>query len=320
MVGATGKNLAVRCQMAANTQTSTNAVDELLFQNDSVSLCLLVNRRHRSMRVIDFRAGVTPAKRNFVIAAAKREGIEKVFTLVERDEVHTWTQLGFRREGSIPGFYKRSDAWIMGALVASVGPVRAAQAIDDDDDIDEPEEEPSPALDAAERVLAHARKLLKETADKPQPPVKLAPAKLLAASKLVAAMDKAKRAITGFEPFGRGATRDFVIATGRGGFEMAASIEMMPSFGASLVEIAASPKTEAERLLTASTLRALADHVAGKGAVSTFSIAPADDVALTSCFLAAGFRKSAVLLSHVVSGGSRHDAFIWSKKLVAGES
>lgn len=305
--------------MAANTQTSTQAVDELLFQNDTVSLCLLVNRRHRTMRVIDFRAGVTPAKRNFVIAAAKREGIEKVFTLVERDEVHTWTQLGFRREGSIPGFYKRSDAWIMGAVVAHVGPVRAAQVMDDDDDDLEPEE-PSPAIDAADRVLALARKLLKEQADKPMPAVKLAPVKLLAASKLVAAMDKAKRAITGFEPFGRGAQRDFVVASGRGGFELCAGIEMMPSFGASLVEIVAAPKTEAERLLTTSTLRALADHVASKGAVSTFSIAPADDVALTSCFLGAGFRKSAVLLSHVVAGGGRHDAFVWSKKLVAGES
>lgn len=308
--------------MAANTQTSTNAVDELLFQNDSVSLCLLVNRRQRTMRVIDFRAGVTPAKRNFVIAAAKREGVEKVFTLVERDEVHTWTQLGFRREGSIPGFYKRSDAWIMGAVVSSVGPVRAPQAVsdDDDDDLDEVEEERTPALDAADRVIAQARKLLKDTADKAVPPVKLVPAKVLAASKLVATMDKAKRAMTGFEPFGRGAERDFVIVTGRGGFELAASIEMMPSFGASLVEIVAAPKTEVERLLTVSALRSLADHVAGKGAVSTFSVAPADDVALTSCFLAAGFRKSAVLLSHVVVGGARRDAFVWSKKLVAGES
>ena len=54
--------------------TSTNCgVEELLFQNDAVSLCLLVNRRHRTLRVIDFRAGPTAAKRNFVIATAQRE-------------------------------------------------------------------------------------------------------------------------------------------------------------------------------------------------------------------------------------------------------
>src|SRR5262249_195009 len=93
-------------------------VDELLFHNDTVSLCLLVNRRHQTLRVIDFRAGPTLAKRNFVIAAAKREGVEKVFTLVERDEVSTWTRLGFSREGSIHAFYKRSDAWILAAAVS----------------------------------------------------------------------------------------------------------------------------------------------------------------------------------------------------------
>src|SRR4029078_4204167 len=108
--------------MAAKTWTSTasSGVEELLFQNDSVSLCLLVNRRHRTLRVIDFRAGPTAAKRNFVIAAAQREGVEKVFTLVERDEVATWTRLGFVREGSIPGFYKRSAAWIRGAVVSEM--------------------------------------------------------------------------------------------------------------------------------------------------------------------------------------------------------
>src|SRR5260221_12935493 len=94
---------------AKNFAAASSGVDELLFHNDTVSLCLLVNRRHQTLRVIDFRAGPTLAKRNFVIAAAKREGVEKVFTLVERDEVTTWVRLGFSREGSNPSFYKRSD-------------------------------------------------------------------------------------------------------------------------------------------------------------------------------------------------------------------
>ncbi|KYF50174.1 hypothetical protein BE08_39030, partial [Sorangium cellulosum] len=102
------------------SSTSSSGVDELLFRNDAVSLCLLVNRRHRTLRIIDFRAGPTPSKRSFVLSAAKREGVEKIFTLVERDEVPTWTRLGFVREGSIPGFYKRSDAWILGAVVSEM--------------------------------------------------------------------------------------------------------------------------------------------------------------------------------------------------------
>jgi hypothetical protein len=92
-------------------------VEEVFFQNEAVSLCLLVNRRARTMRVIDFRAGPTNAKRLFVLSLAQREGVDKVYTLVERDEVATWVKLGFAKEGNIPGFYKRSDAFLLGCTV-----------------------------------------------------------------------------------------------------------------------------------------------------------------------------------------------------------
>src|SRR5262245_30257851 len=171
--------------MAAKTwsNTANSGVDELLFQNDTVSLCLLVNRRHATLRVIDFRAGPTLAKRNFVIAAAKREGVEKVFTLVERDEVATWTRLGFTREGSIPSFYKRSDAWILGAVVSTVGPLRGDPRMldsdagdDDEDDAPQAEAPVSPHVAVAERTLAQAKKLAKATADKALPRVTLSAA------------------------------------------------------------------------------------------------------------------------------------------------
>jgi hypothetical protein len=97
--------------------TQQKAVEEVFFQNEAVSLCLLVNRRARTMRVVDFRAGPTAAKRLFVLSLAQREGVEKAYTLVERDEVATWVKLGFAKEGNIPGFYKRSDAFLLGCTV-----------------------------------------------------------------------------------------------------------------------------------------------------------------------------------------------------------
>src|SRR6185436_1984470 len=99
------------------TDKEKKAVDEIFFQNDAVSLCLLIHRRAKTMRVIDFRAGPTNAKRTFVLSLAHREGVEKVYTLVERDEVATWVKLGFAKEGNIPGFYKRSDAFMLGCSV-----------------------------------------------------------------------------------------------------------------------------------------------------------------------------------------------------------
>jgi hypothetical protein len=301
--------------MAATTQRdNAKSFDELTFHNDAVSLCMLVNRRHKTVRVIDFRAGATSAKRSFVVATAKREGIEKVFVLVERDEVHTWSRLGFRREGSIPAFYRRSDAWIMGAVIGSVGPMRPERAYDDDE-IDDEVDEPSVAIELADKVIDKAKRLLKDTADKTVPPTKVAAVRSDAALRAIAASTKSGRAISGFEPFSRDTERTNLVVTGKGGFELHASYELQPSFASAMLDLLQSPRDEAERMLTLSALRSLLGRLPEVGAVSAFSILPADDVLLASCFLANGFKKSAVLASHLQLASGRRDAIVWSKKL-----
>lgn len=305
--------------MAAKTWTNTanSGVDELLFHNAAVSLCLLVNRRHSTLRIIDFRAGPTVAKRSFVVAAAKREGVEKVFTLVERDEVSTWTRLGFTREGSIPSFYKRSDAWILGAVVAQIGPVRAARAAseEDDEDDDSDERAASPAAALAERTIARARRLLKATADAAFPTVKLAPASEVDARKALATAQRSGRALTGFEPFSRDVERRAFALSTRGGYATLASVETQACFGNSFFELLTAPRTEPERLAATSAVRALEARLKDEGAVSTFTLAAADDVIQTAVFLGAGFRRSGVLARHVMLKGERKDAIVWSKKL-----
>jgi hypothetical protein len=300
--------------MAATTQRSTQAVDELLFHNDSVSLCLLVNRKNRCLRVIDFRAGPTLAKRNFVIATAKREGIEKVFVLVERDEVGTWMRLGFRREGNIPGFYKRSDAWLMGAVVSEVGPMRPESAYDDDDDLDD--DEPNLAVEAAQKHVEKAKKLAADMRDKPVPQTKIAPLKRDAAEKAVAVAEKAGRALSAFAPFSRDAERLAHIINGKGGFEVVVSHELQPSFGSAFFELLTAPRDENERALTLSAIRTFMSKLVELGAHTAFTMTPADDLLLSSTMIAAGFRRSAVLASHIVVAGKRRDAIVWAKRLV----
>jgi hypothetical protein len=300
------KNLSAR----ANSGT-----DELLFHNDTVSLCLLVNRRHGHLRVIDFRAGPTLAKRNFVIATAKREGVEKVFTLVERDEVSTWTRLGFTREGSINAFYKRSDAWILGAVVSQVSPLRAdPRALAEHDDDDDASEAPaSPAVALAERTIARARRALK--ADVALPAVKIAPAKDADLKRALAAATRKGSALTGFESFGRDVERSAFVATARGGFELFASWESQACFGNSFLELLTGPRTEPERLATMAAVRGICDKLAERGIVSTFCLSPADDDALAAVFLGSGFRRSGVLAKHIQVKGERKDAIVWSRKL-----
>src|SRR5271165_2504848 len=207
-------------------------VEEIFFQNDAVSLCLLVNRRAGIMRVIDFRAGPSEAKRLFVLTLAQREGVEKAYTLVERDEVQTWTKLGFAKEANIPGFYKRSDAFLLGCTVPPPSATRSsdkAKAIappaaprsrgDDDETVTQSEmrltaAEPvgasaplSPAHQRMERTLVLAKRNAKEIAPKSLPQAKIAPITEAESRKAVAAALKSGRALTAFEAFGRDVVR-----------------------------------------------------------------------------------------------------------------
>jgi hypothetical protein len=289
---------------------SPRGVEEQFVQNDTVSLCLLVNRRLRTMRVIDFRAGPSEAKRLFVLELAKREGVTKVYTLVERDEVATWMKLGFVKEGNIPGFYKRSDAFMLGCS-ASAAIAPGAAVVPDED---EPPT-PSPAHDRAEKTIVRAKKLAKDLADRSLPVTKVA---ALREADVKRAVDKALRsgrALTAFEPFGRDVVRSYFQITARSGFELVASTESQSCFGNAFLELLTAPETETERLATASALSALCEKLIADGVVSCFSIAPSDDVALATAFVFNGFRRTGLLVDHLVVGGKRRDATIWSRKL-----
>jgi hypothetical protein len=298
--------------------TQQKSVEEIFFQNEAVSLCLLVNRRAKTMRVIDFRAGPTNAKRMFVLSLAQREGVEKVYTLVERDEVSTWVKLGFAKEGNIPGFYKRSDAFLLGCSVTAAVhraiPLQSEIRIAIAEDV-AAEEPDSAAHDFAERTLVHAKKHAKDLAEKALPLARVAFEREAEARKSVAAALKTGRAITAFEPFGRDVERRYFTITARGAFELAVSTESQACFGNAFIELLQGPKGDAERLSTVSALRALCEKLLAEGIVSCFSLSPSDDVALATAFVFNGFRRTGLLQNHMVVGGQRKDAIIWSRKL-----
>jgi hypothetical protein len=304
------------------------SVEEVFFQNDAVSLCMMIHRRSKTMRVIDFRAGPSSAKRMFVMSMAQREGMEKVYTLVERDEVSTWAKMGFAREGNIPGFYKRSDAFLLGASVAARRSSEMRISLRDrkppeeahvDIDGEEVEEEPvdTTAHDFAERTIVHAKKRAKELVGKPLPAAKVAAISEADAKKRSATALKAGRALTAFEPFGRDVQREYFLVTAKGGFELVASTESQACFGNAFLELLTPPKTEAERLATVSGLRALCDLMLGRGIVSCFSLAPSDDLPMATAFAFNGFRRTGLLQNHQVVGSDRKDAILWSKKMAA---
>ncbi len=284
--------------------------EEVLFHEGDVSLCLMINRRTRSLRVVDFRAGPHPKKRQIVERVARDEGLERIFTVVEREEAPSWLRLGFHKEGSIPGFYKRSDAYLLGFLmesdeeVAQSGTRLALHA------------RPEHAIaDRAERAYQAGRRMMRTKAPEVLPAVKVQKAREQDVLRSLSHAGRSGRALTELEPFGRGVQREAYLCTARGGFSLLVSVETQPCFDNALVEPLTAPRSEKETWLTAAGLRQVGDLLRAQGLVSAFAISVADSVPMTAALVVAGFRRTGRLPKHMMVQGERHDAFLWSRKL-----
>jgi hypothetical protein len=292
--------MAKAARTAAADEPELPIVEERHFRSDNAFLCLLLNRRTKAIRVIDFRAGALPAKRLFIQSVAQREGAEKVILLVEKDEVSSWTRVGFVREGTVPGFYKRSDGHLVGCVIgqktASVEAGEAAQRL-------------------AEKTINAGKKLAAEFEE----PIKGVTVKIVTEKVALAARDSVWKKNDGaygcFDAFGRDAARLYVEATSRKTKPQYLSAEFQDCFGHSLIEILRRPKGSAELGVVIAGLRALEDDLKSREIVSAFAFAPVDDVDLASAFLVAGYRKTGLLARGVLVEGKRSDAILWTRKL-----
>lgn len=285
---------------AEAVETEQPIVEERHFRSDNAFLCLLLNRRTKQIRVIDFRAGALPAKRLFIQSVAQREGVEKVIMLVEKDEVSSWTRVGFVREGTVPGFYKRSDGHLVGCVIgdrtASVEAGDAAQRLAEK------------TINAAKKLTPELEELAKGVA------VKSVNEKTALAARDVV-WKKNDSAYGCFDAFGRDAARMYVEATTKKGKPNYLSAEYQDCFGHALIEVLRRPKGTTELAGAVAGLHALEEDLKQREIVSAFAFAPIDDSELGGVFLASGFRKTGLLARGVLCEGKRSDAILWTRKL-----
>ncbi len=293
--------------MAIRAAAAVAEPEEILFENSKISLCLLLNRHARTMRIFDFRAGADPTKRGYVLSIAQREGVERLFAVVERDEVGVWSRLGFEREGTIPGFFKRSDAYLLGASVPpALGGEDAAMSA----------ERGAAAEGLAEKTYNEAKRTAKEMAPPSPRQVRLQPAAEAVVKKAIASAARAGKALTRFDPFGRrDVERNEYHFTGRGGWSLIASVERQPCFDNAFVEVLTAPRTERDVILTHAALHVLCERLGREGTVACFALSPTDDPGFAAIWLANGFRRTGTLADHLLVGGRRRGAFLWTRKL-----
>jgi hypothetical protein len=281
--------------------------DELQVTKGDVRLCFLLDRPNRRMRVIDFRAGMQPNKLEVVQQVAEKEGIERIFTVVEREEASTWTKLGLDKEATIPGFYKRSDGHVLGMVMENRTDFESGTKIR--------LKAGSPESTLVERVIDSAKRQLKSHKPEQGTPVKIAIARDKEYDKAIAAAEKSDRVLTNFAPFGRDVERRSILCTARGGFSLLVGVETQPCFDNALLEALVAPRGEKEILMTASALGQICQSLTKEGIVSAFALAPAHSVELSMSFLAAGFRATGLLHQHLLIAGKRESATVWARKL-----
>lgn len=288
-----------KARAKASAEPAKPVVEELKFRSENAYLCLLVNRRNKLIRVIDFRAGALPAKRLFIQSVAKQEEIQKVITLVEKDEVSSWTRVGFVREGTIPGFYKRSDGHLCGCIIGEKGTTievgDAAQRL-------------------AEKTMNAAKKNLKDVPEK----VKGATAGEIDEETALEARDAAiakSDCYESFDAFGRDAARLYFKAGLKGAKENVISAEYQDCFGHALIQILHRPVSDKDVLVATHGVRELGENLKERGIVAAFAFAAIDDVPLATVFTAAGYRKTGLLALGVQVGKERKDAILWTRKL-----
>ncbi len=288
--------------------------DEVQVQRGDVALCFLINRSTRSMRVIDFRAGYQPLKAELVHEVAAQQGIDRVFTVVEREEATTWNRMGFEKEGNIPGFYKRSDAYVLGLAVEKREALESGTRIR----VKAPSAQEA-QIDRAERAYQAARRFSRSRAPEQLPRVKVLEARPQDADKAFEAAIRTGRDLSRFERFGRGGVRRSYLCTARGGFSLLVGVEVQPCFDNVLIELLVAPRGDKETWLTVSGLEQVAELLKKDGLVSAFAISPVDSVELMAALVAAGFRRTGRLADHLIVRDARADAFLWSRKLAEPE-
>jgi len=275
----------------------SEAVRQIMLRSEHVFMCLLRNSTHNHIRVIDFRTGNFPVKKVFINSVVQEERVHKVFTLIERDEVSGWQRLGFVKEGTIPGFYKRSDAYVMSKVFED-----GSASVDEDYD--------------EKVVIQNAKKLGKELTESKIPACRIRVVDLDGALKIRKKAPKGRHRLTNFDPFGRHGDRLLLhAATRRGGHENVLGAEYQDCFGNAHFELLFAPSTQAELAVAYAGLQQMLTVLADRGVVSVFAFARAGQEMLNGLYAAAGFRRTGLLGHQAKEKDGYADEVLWSRKL-----
>ena len=309
---------------------------EKIVRNEDIFCSLLFDYTNRTLRVVDFRGGNFQNKHAYLENILIKEGMRKIFTLIERDDMNGWQRVGYHREGSIPGYYKRSDAYIMSRIY------------DADFDAKIPQGEENLENKGMLNDIKVVGKKLSESKD---PGIKVDPISDMEVLQIIAAEQarreskpaksaaKAKKSTAAkskklspppspeieegkadgliFPQFSREVEYfHFLIQNRRSKQSNVLSTEYQDCFGNAKVHFCLPIETKADQNLAKAGLQQAIDQMLDMGAVSIFATVPADDAKSNEVFAGCGFRNSGWLSRQLLLPEGVLDVILWTRKLV----
>jgi hypothetical protein len=246
------------------------------------------------MRFMDYRVGNYAEKRAVLDEAARKLGLRKAFTLVEKQDSQNWRSAGFSREGVYPTFFRTADAYTMSRLYAADGAPLP----------------PVPPLKPSSDELTSfpGRRLRKPDG------LKLEPVRdERSRTSLFAGMNGQLRAV----PFGRLSTPDLIIHARTRKLEGWACAEINDSFGHATLGFAPPPAGEPDLVLSAYAGNSLVGALHEQGVNNVYGLSPVNDRWSNELFAGLGFKVTGRLADHLRAGDGYVTTLIWHRRLAA---
>lgn len=299
-----------------------NDLVERVVRSEELFFSLLFNHKSRTIRVVDFFAGNFSLKQSYLEKVLSSEGMRKVFTLIERSEVPGWRRIGYICEGTVPGYFKRSDAHIMSRIYDE----NWTSALSSDEIMKRS------SFLAGVETEGEKLSALKAGEVKSEP---VASEEAYAAIEMELERQRSdigggERRVDGvpirqnispsdepslFGQFGPNAEHHYWVVRHRRTKQCNVyGIEHQSWFGNARISMYFTPDSRVGRTMSRQGLSDLVDWLDGLGVVSIFALVRADNQVQNEIYAAAGFRNGGWMQQQLLSDGNPVDMVLWTMK------
>jgi len=267
-------------------------VQQRMVRRGDVNMRLIINHAHKHLRFMDFRVGNYDQKRAFLDKVAGEHKLNKVFTLVEKQDSQNWRAATFVKEGVFPSFFRTADAHVMSRLYGSNGrplPASASPKRGEDPKLPEGYETPRTPAGAKLEMLR-------------QPD---------AVHEVLDAVDQNQLTV----PFSRIVQPDLLLKGAARSIHMWLAAEVEDSFGHSILGMSLVPTNITGRGLTRIMLETMCETLVKRSVNNCFMLVRVSDTEKANLLMDMGFRVTARLQRHLGDGAQGELALVWHLRL-----